>query len=133
MLKELEAERQRELERAIANEKALLEAQQQARQDQETAQSYIGVIHEKVTANWSRPPSARNGMIVVLNIQLVPTGSVVSVEIRESSGDNAFDRSAVRAVEKAESFPELRQLSSRVFEQNFRVFNLKFSPEDLRQ
>lgn len=133
LLKEVEVERQRELERTIAVEKARLEKEKQAAADAELAQSYHSVIHDKVSANWSRPPSARNGMSALLRIQLVPTGKVISVDVIDGSGDAAFDRSAILAVNKAESFPELKNLPTHVFEKNFRVFNLNFEPEDLRQ
>jgi len=131
--KEIEEERQRELEKRINAEKARIEEAKQAANDAELVASYTGVIDEKVSANWSRPPSARNGMSALLRIQLVPTGRVIGVDIIESSGDAAFDRSARLAVNKAEIFPELQNLPSRVFEQSFRVFNLYFEPEDLRQ
>ena len=65
-------------------------------------------------------------------IQLIPTGEVVSVTLASSSGNAAFDRSAVVAVEKAGQFPELQKLDSRLFEKNFRRLRLKFKPEDLR-
>ena len=49
-----------------------------------------------------------------------------------SSGNTAFDRSAINAVEKAGAFPELQKLPSREFEKTFRRFRLLFKPEDLR-
>jgi colicin import membrane protein len=72
-------------------------------------------------------------MIVSLRIHLVPTGSVVGVDVIKSSGDSIFDRSARRAVKKAENFPELQKIPNHIFEQYFRKFTLEFSPEDLRQ
>lgn len=99
-------------------------------------QSYQGMIQEAVQRRWSRPPSARNGMHCVLVIQLIPTGELVDVQILKSSGDDAFDRSALNAARKAAPFTELSKLSKtdpRVFEQQFRRFNLDFIPEDLRQ
>ena len=36
-------------------------------------------IQRAVINRWTRPPSARNGMVSVLSIQLVPTGEVVGV------------------------------------------------------
>lgn len=99
-------------------------------------QSYQGLIQEAVQRRWSRPPSARNGMHCVLVIQLIPTGELVDVQILKSSGDDAFDRSALNAARKAAPFTELSKLSKsdpRVFEQQFRRFNLDFIPEDLRQ
>lgn len=94
--------------------------------------SYMDVIRQAVEQNWSRPPSARNDMQVELAIQLIPNGQVVDVSIARSSGNDAFDRSAVAAVRKAERFPELQELPAHVFDAHFRRFKLLFRPEDLR-
>ena len=89
-------------------------------------------IQLAVINRWTRPPSARNGMVSVLSIQLVPTGEVVGVSVLTTSGDAAFDGSAISAVERVGKFPEIAQLDSRVFETTFRRFQLIFRPEDLR-
>ena len=99
---------------------------------QEMSASYAALIQQTVINYWSRPPSARNGMETLLSIQLIPTGEVVSVSIVKSSGNSAFDSSAVNAVQKAGSFPELQNLPSGEFERTFRRFSLLFRPEDLR-
>lgn len=124
----LKEQQQREFDELIAQEAA----QQQAASDQELANSYIALITRAVQNNWSRPPSARNNMEAELALQLVPTGEVVSVRVVNSSGNAAFDRSAEKAVLRAERFPELQNLPPRVFEQYFRRLNLIFRPEDLR-
>jgi len=98
----------------------------------EMAASFAALIQQTVVNYWNRPPSARNGMEALLAIQLIPTGEVVSVTVLKSSGNTAFDRSAINAVEKAGSFPELQNLPSREFEKTFRRFRLLFRPEDLR-
>ncbi len=89
-------------------------------------------IQAAVINRWTRPPSARNGMVAVLAIQLVPTGEVVGVGVLQSSGDTAFDRSAMTAVKRAGRFPEVAKLDDPAFEANFRRFQLIFKPEDLR-
>jgi len=89
-------------------------------------------IQASVTNRWTRPPSARNGMVSILSIQLVPTGEVVGVSVLQSSGNTAFDRSAIAAVERTGRFPEVAKLDNRTFEANFRRFQLIFKPEDLR-
>ncbi len=98
-------------------------------EDDALAKSYIQGIYELIVANWSRPPSARNGMRATLQVNLVPTGDVAQVVVTESSGNLAFDRSAEAAVRKAGKF-EVPQ-ESRVFEENFRSFPVIFKPEDL--
>ncbi|MEX0943737.1 MAG: cell envelope integrity protein TolA [Pseudomonadales bacterium] len=98
--------------------------------DDEKAMAYVAQIQQDIVQRWSRPPSARNGMQALLKVRLVPTGEVVDVAVIESSGNDAFDRSAIQAVEKAERF--LVPSESRQFERNFREFEVLFRPEDLR-
>ena len=98
--------------------------------DDEKAQAYVAQIQRDIIQNWSRPPSARNGMQALLRVFLVPTGEVVDVVVEESSGNSAFDRSAMLAVNKTERF--LVPSESRQFERNFREFTILFRPEDLR-
>jgi len=125
---ELAAAARAELSRALEVEDQSLRQADDAR----ITAGYIALIGGIVEDNWSRPPSARNGMEAELTIQLIPTGEVVSVAVARGSGLPAFDRSAVMAVRKAERFPELRELPPRLFEKNFRRLRLKFKPEDLR-
>jgi TolA protein len=117
-----------DLASALASEEEFLVAES----DEQLASSYSVYIFERVAENWNRPPSARRGMEVELQIQLVPTGQVVSVLVIKSSGNAAFDRSAEQAVHKVGRFEKLQELPSRVFEQNFRKLRLVFRPEDLR-
>ncbi|WOJ91963.1 cell envelope integrity protein TolA [Congregibacter variabilis] len=125
---ELAAISRRELAAAMAAE----DTTQVAVTAEEMSTSYAALIRDTVVNYWSRPPSARNGMEALLAIQLVPTGEIVSVSVIRSSGSVAFDRSAMNAVEKAGSFPELKNLPGREFEKTFRRFQLLFRPEDLR-
>ena len=125
---ELAAIARSELSQAVETE----EQQQAAMTSDDIAASYAALIQQAVVSYWSRPPSARNGMEVLLALQLIPTGEVVSVTVVKSSGNTAFDRSAINAVQKAGQFPELKNLPSREFEKTFRRFRLLFRPEDLR-
>lgn len=98
--------------------------------DDEKSLAYVAQIQRDIIQNWSRPPSARNGMEALLRVFLVPTGEVVNVVVEESSGNDAFDRSAILAVRKIGRFQVPGQ--SRQFERNFREFTVLFRPEDLR-
>ncbi|MDG1818751.1 MAG: cell envelope integrity protein TolA [Porticoccaceae bacterium] len=126
-----EAERLRtetEFAEALAAEQALMNAQQ----DEQAANSYRQLIQQRLSENWSRPPSARRGMETLIRIRLVPTGRVVGVTVLKSSGDSAFDRSVEQAALKAEQFEELQGMEPRLFEKKFRQVDVAFSPEDLR-
>ena len=121
-------QQQAEWEDMLAQE----EAQMDAQEDQRAANSYRQIIQQRLSENWSRPPSARRNMEAQVRIQLVPTGRVVGVSIIKSSGDAAFDRSVEQAVRKAHQFIELQAMDSRLFELKFRSVDVAFSPEDLR-
>ncbi|MDQ2077899.1 cell envelope integrity protein TolA [Marinimicrobium sp. ABcell2] len=120
--------RQQRLDDALAREEEFIAETQ----SQSTAQSYVALIAQRIEQNWSRPPSARVGMQVVLMIQLVPTGQVVDVSVVESSGNAAFDRSAEQAVKRVGRFTEVQDMPPEVFERHFRQLRLVFIPRDLR-
>jgi colicin import membrane protein len=132
-------EKQR-LQENLERERASLIAEQEAElaavqleADNMAALSYADAIRRRVEENWSRPSSARNGMKVGLRINLVPTGAVVNVTVLNSSGNAAFDRSAIRAVDRIGQFSEIKTMPPRIFEREFRQFTLLFQPQDLRQ
>lgn len=128
--KEKAAAEKRAADQALAREMAEEEALQQSLSDKELAQSYADMIRRRVEQNWNRPPSAQKGMEVLLEIHLVPTGYVTGVSVLRSSGNTAFDLSAQQAVQKAERFPEIKDVPSRAFEQHFRRFKMLFRVED---
>ena len=125
----VDAERARQEEannRARQAEEAQAAALQAARTESQLVQSATGLIQQIVQENWSRPPSARNGMRAILQIRMLPTGELVEATITQSSGDPAFDRSAENAVYRAAPFTELQQLPISIFNTNFRSLSLIF-------
>ncbi len=122
------AQREAEFAEALEREQALLAAQE----DEKVANSYMQLIQQRLSENWSRPPSARLGMQVSIELRLVPTGRIVGVTIIESSGDRAFDQAAQQAAFKADQFKEIQGMDSAIFEKYFRKVKVVFSPEDLR-
>lgn len=106
------------------------EATSDARDRPEALGSYEADLMARIVSQWSRPPSARNGMSCDLRLALVPTGELVSVTLVRSSGNAAFDRSAELAVRRAAPFqvPE----DPAVFDAYFRSVTVTFSPNDLR-
>ena len=90
---------------------------------------FSNLIRQQVMINWKQPPSAIRGMTSELTIKLVPTGEIVGVRIAKSSGNKAFDNSALDAVEKVIKFEGLN-MSRKLFDSHFRNFTLVFSPKN---
>ena len=134
-----EAAKKTQREREAQEEQRRIQAAQQKEakhisetNDDANTKSYEEMLIERVQQNWSRPPSARRGMEVTLEVNMLPTGVVTGLRIIKSSGDAAFDRSAEQAVRRVDRFTEAMQIPPDIFEKYFRVFRFTFSPEDLR-
>ena len=113
---EAEAQAQREAEeqaRREAEEQARREAEEQARREAEEQAArvaeargtYDAAIRQRVTRAWERPPGVPDGLSAVVSVRLGPGGAVLTAEVVQSSGDDAFDRSAERAVFRADPLP----------------------------
>ncbi|GAA5445722.1 hypothetical protein Misp06_03925 [Microbulbifer sp. NBRC 101763] len=128
----LAKERQSSFDEALQDEEDLLDAPEA----EQALASVSDAINRHIAGVWSRPPSARNGMLTTVKINFVPTGRVVAANIIESSGNAAYDRSVLTAIKKVEVFPEVAELAREepvIFEREVRTTIVNFRPEDLRQ
>ena len=136
--KERELKEQQKQERKSAFEDALEDEEelQDASDDSAAVMSVAQAIRQRIVQVWSRPPSARNGMVVEVQINFVPTGRVVASTITKGSGNAAVDRSVLTAVKKVEVFPEVEKVAREepsLFERQIRTTKLIFRVEGLRQ
>jgi len=90
---------------------------------------YSNLIRDQVIINWKQPSSAKKGMSAEILITLVPTGEIVQVKLTKTSGNQAFDSSALNAIQKISKFEGL-DMGRRLFDNNFRKFTLVFNPEN---
>ncbi|MFL2697601.1 MAG: energy transducer TonB [Gammaproteobacteria bacterium] len=90
---------------------------------------YSSLIREQIMLNWKKPKSSKLGMQAEFIISLVPTGEIIEIEIKKRSGDEAFDRSALQAINKVNRFYDL-QMPRKMFDENFRKFIVIFSPKE---
>lgn len=121
------------LAEALADEAQYQQAQAD-RPGEQVAASYDDVIRRYVSEQWRRPPTARNGMVVEVQLSMLPTGQITDVVVTRSSGDAGFDQSAVQAVRNVGRIPEMQTLSRdnpAAFDRLYRQRLLRFKPEDL--
>ncbi|PIE43650.1 MAG: protein TolA [Gammaproteobacteria bacterium] len=122
---EREAAEKRRIERERAYQLAL-EAQRVA--DSNEIDRYMSLIQKRIRDKWHEPVSARSGMKVELRIKLLPTGELLSAEVIRSSGNLAFDNSAVSAARGIVKYPVPND--KRLFNKYFRQLTLLFNPKD---
>ncbi|PZW47509.1 cell envelope integrity protein TolA [Pseudomonas sp. URMO17WK12:I2] len=117
----------------LAEELAADAQRQQAKADtqgDQTAGNYDDLIRIRAAEGWSRPPGANSSMRVVLQINMLPDGTITNVSIASSSGNGPFDSSAVAAVKNIGRLVEMQGLSAADFNP-YRSFKMTFTPEDL--
>lgn len=126
-------QREQEQQRQRAEAEAQRQAQANANTNAETdiVSQYMAIIQDLIQQNWVIPPSARNGMVAAVEIRTTPIGDILNTRIVQSSGDATFDRSVEQAVARVGNLQELRDLPNAVYERNFRIITLTFSPQDL--
>ena len=100
---------------------------ERAEVSQSDVEKYSYVIKKQVMANWKRPKNLNSNLKTEIQINLVPTGEIISSTIIKGSGNKIFDDSALSAVLKVRSFEGLN-MQMNLFDQHFREFILIFSP-----
>ena len=118
-----EADRQREAEARQQREAAAARAREA--QMMSESQKYQALIRERLGQVWYPPSSATEKMIARLQITLLPTGELQSVKLVSSSGNTAFDNSALGAVKSLSRYPIPDDRAT--FERYFRQFTIEFN------
>jgi colicin import membrane protein len=119
-------EAKRKAAEAQQRREAELQAQVEAERNAGEVARYMGAIRDKVTRTWLRPAGIGSGLKCTLSIRMAPGGAVLAATVLQSSGNEAFDRSAVAAVLKADPLPVP---DGNLFEQ-FRDIHFDFHPEE---
>ena len=108
----------RKLEDQIAETKLLKERRE--------VQITIALIQDRINSIWKKPSLGNKNIQSEFVINLAPSGEILSFDLISSSGDKAFDESALAALSSISFITEVIGLDRKYFERNFRSFNLVF-------
>ena len=86
-------------------------------------------VIKDIEALWIRPNSAKFGMFADFNLRINRLGIIENIEMKQTSGDNAFDRAALNAIRKYKQIKYVRNLDDQTFQAYFSNFTLRFRPE----
>ena len=84
------------------------------------------IIQERISSVWIKPNSLSESLIAKVLINLAPSGEILNFSLIEPSSNTSFNESILTAMNKMTFFEEVLSLERKVFEQNFRNFNLVF-------
>ena len=78
---------------------------------------------------WIRPNSVKIGMFADFNLRINRLGIIENIEMKQTSGDKAFDRAALNAIRKYKQIKYVKNLDDQTFQTYFSNFTLRFRPE----
>ena len=94
--------------------------------EEEKFKKTIIIIQKKFIELWNKPFVLNEDIKVSIKIKLAPAGEILSKTLIESSGNDKFDDSAMKAVSNISFLKEVSNLRREDFERYFREINLVF-------
>ena len=91
---------------------------------------YKAKIENKIKNNIVEPPGVPDDALAVFRVTLLPGGAVMSVEMKKSSGNTAYDNAVERAIYKSDPLP--LPPDAAMFK-DFRILELKFRPRKVKE
>ena len=86
-------------------------------------------VIKDIEALWIRPNSVKIGMFADFNLRINRFGFIENIEMKQTSGDKAFDRAALNAIRKYKQIKYVKNLDDQTFQTYFSNFTLRFRPE----
>ena len=109
----------------LDRERAKLRQDASAARDLRGIADWVNKVRAKIRGNIVLPPDLRGNPEAVFDVVQLPTGEVLSVKLRKSSGTPALDAAIERAILKSSPLPKPDR--PELFE---RSFELKYRPQD---
>jgi len=130
-----ELQQQKAAQKAVADQRARaeaearqmrqLQAEQKASENKRALAEYIDRVRGKIRGNISLPPGIQGNPEAIFEVTQLPTGEVLEVKVRRSSGNPALDTAVERAIRKSSPLPKPAQ--PELFE---RVLRIPYRPRD---
>ena len=90
---------------------------------------FSSMIQNQIREVWKKP-LITEGLVVEIELQLLPTGEILDSNVIKTSGNKSFDVSALSAITRVGKFVNI-SMPSKLFDENFRKFTLVFRAENL--
>jgi colicin import membrane protein len=122
MAESLKREQQQLEARKAEQELAQMKAAQAAGARSKATADYMGKIRAKIKGNIVLPPDIKGNPEAIFDVIQLPSGEILSVKLKKSSGHAAYDNAVERAILKSSPLPKPEQgdLFSRALELKFR-------------
>ena len=92
------------------------------------AELYSSLIIKSIQSAWRKPINIQDGLVCDLRLSINKNGRIVNVNLIRSSGNLRFDNSALKAVQRAETFSFFKDIPYSLYNTNFKSVVITFNP-----
>lgn len=85
-------------------------------------------IIENIQSAWRKPINIKDGLVCDLRLSINKNGRIIDINLIKSSGNLRFDNSALKAVQRVETFSFLQDIPMSIYNSNFRSIVITFNP-----
>ena len=88
---------------------------------------YSSLIIENIQSAWRKPINVQDGLVCNLRLSINKNGRVINVNLIKSSGNIRFDNSALKAVQRVETFDFFKKIPFNIYSSNFKNIVITFN------
>ena len=96
--------------------------------DQNKIDIFSSLIISNIQNAWRKPINVQEGLICDMRLTINKNGRIVKVNLIKSSGNIRFDNSALKAVERVETFNFFDRIPQKLYQSDFKNILIKFNP-----
>ena len=85
-------------------------------------------VIENIQSAWRKPINIQDGLVCDLRLSINKNGRIIDINLIKSSGNLRFDNSALKAVQRVETFSFLQDIPMSIYNSNFRSIVITFNP-----
>jgi len=111
------------LDDLIAEDKLISKESQQSQ-----LELYSSLIIKSIQSAWRKPMNIQDGLVCDLRLSINKNGRITNVNLIRSSGNLRFDNSALKAVQRAETFSFFKDIPYSLYNTNFKSIVITFNP-----
>ena len=111
------------LDDLIAEDKLISKESQQSQ-----LELYSSLNIKSIQSAWRKPMNIQDGLVCDLRLSINKNGRITNVNLIRSSGNLRFDNSALKAVQRAETFSFFKDIPYSLYSTNFKSIVITFNP-----
>ena len=97
--------------------------------EQNQVELYGSLIIKSIQSAWRKPINIQDGLICDLSLSINKNGRITNVNLIRSSGNLRFDNSALKAIQRVETFSFFKDIPYSLYNSNFKSLVITFNPK----